>query len=59
MADRVPEDRVHTAVQTMLAAEMRRARREGYLAALTQVETALYQGEEALFALLMSMPRGS
>ena len=52
-------DRAHTAVQTMLAQEMRRARREGYLAAMAQVETAVYQGEEALFALLASMPKGS
>jgi len=55
----VPEERAHTAIQTMLAQEMRRARREGYLAAMAQVETAVYQGEEALFALLASMPRGS
>jgi len=47
------------AVTTMLQQEIRRARREGYLAAMAQVETAVYQGEEALFALLASMPKVS
>ena len=48
---------MHSAVTTMLNKEMERARREGYLAAMAQVETAVYQGEEALFALLASLPK--
>jgi hypothetical protein len=45
--------RAHSAVAEVI----RRARRDGYLLGLVHAERAMYQGEDALFALLQKIGR--